>query len=186
MTRLGPGGEQEGLKKETLPPVARRAVEADLARVAEIKVRNWADTYATLLDRETLGRFLDRDAQLAELLKAARQPSTLLLVAEDPTGTVIGFALTFVDENPDPWLESLHVIRESRGSGAGTALMRATAAELVKRGHRTLRLGVVEGNTAAGRFYSRLGATMAGREPASWARGVWHEIYRWDDITPLA
>ena len=64
--------------------------------------------------------------------------------------------------------------------------MRTTAALLLAGGHGTLRLGVVRGNDAAGRFYERLGARLAGAEPASWAGGVWHEIYRWDDITPLA
>lgn len=154
--------------------------------MAEIKVRNWADTYAGLLDPAVLAKFLDEKAQVEELKEALHKPTNILLVAADTTGTVVGFALTHVDEQPDPWLESLHVIRDSRGAGAGTTLMRATAAELLRRGRRTMRLGVVEGNDVAGRFYDRLGATMTGREPASWAEGVWHEIYRWDDITQLA
>jgi hypothetical protein len=78
------------------------------------------------------------------------------------------------------------VIRESRSTGAGTRLMRATAARLLARGHRTLSLGVVQGNTAAGRFYEHLGGTMTGREPATWADGVWHDVYRWSDIAAIA
>ena len=164
----------------------RTAAEADLPRVAEIKVHNWADTYAPLLDPSVLGSFLDEAAQLDYLGEKLRRPSTLFLVAEDGSGAVVGFALTYVDEQPDPWLESLHVIRESRGAGAGTRLMRATAAHLLACGRRTMRLGVIQGNGAAGRFYEHLGGTMTGREPASWADGVWHEIYRWDDISSLA
>lgn len=163
----------------------RDAIESDLPLAAAIKVRNWEDTYAVLVDPATLGPFLDQQTQLADLRKRLGRPSTLLLVAEDQVGKVVGFALTYLDR-PDPWLESLHVIRASRGKGAGRALMLATAARLRERGHNTLRLGVVEGNDAAARFYARLGATMTGREPASWARGVWHEIYRWDDVSQLA
>ncbi|HET7419318.1 MAG TPA: GNAT family N-acetyltransferase [Candidatus Dormibacteraeota bacterium] len=166
--------------------VVRTAVEADLPRVAEIKVANWADTYAPLLPPAVLASFLDLDVQLAYLRKAVGVPSTLLLVAEDASRAVVGFALTHLDQGPDPWLESLHVIRASRGGGTGTALMRATAAELLDRGYRTMRLGVVQGNAAAARFYDRLGAALTGVEPALWADGVWHEIYRWDDITQLA
>lgn len=154
--------------------------------MAEIKVRNWVDTYAPLLDPGVLAPFLDEKAQLEELREVLRRPSTIFLVAEDAAGKVIGFALTYLDEQPDPWLESLHVIRESRGTGAGAALMHATGAELIARGHRTMRLGVVQGNAAAGRFYEHLGATMTGREPASWAEGVWHDIYFWPDISMLA
>ena len=164
----------------------RPATEADLPRVAEIKVRNWEDTYAPLVDPAVLAPFLDQATQLAELGEKLGRAETLLLVAVLDSREVVGFALTFLDQRPDPWLESLHVIRASRGAGAGTALVRATAAELLVRGYHTLRLGVVAGNDAAGRFYVRLGATMTGREPAEWARGVWHEIYRWSDISTLA
>lgn len=164
----------------------RDAVETDLTRIAEIKVRNWADTYAALLAPDVLAPFLDQASQLEYLREVARQTSVLLLVAEDDGGTIVGFALTYLDESTDPWLESLHVISDSRGNGAGTALMRATAAELITRGFRTMRLGVVHGNAAAGRFYERLGATMTGREPASWGVGVWHDIYRWHDLRLLA
>lgn len=164
----------------------RDATEDDLQRLAEIKVRNWADTYAPLLDEAVLTTFLDQETQLAELSEVATRPTTLLLVAEDAAGKVVGFALTHLDVEPDPWLESLHVISESRGTGAGTELMRATAARLLAHGHRTMRLGVVSGNTNANRFYEHLGGTMTGREPASWAEGVWHDIYFWDDISTLA
>ena len=163
----------------------RDATEADLPRVAEIKVRNWADTYSSLVTPEVLQPFLDRDAQLAGLRKSLGQPNTLLLVAETASGTITGFALTYLAEEPEPWLESLHVIREARGTGVGTLLTRATAESLQARGYHSMRLGVVEGNNAAARFYQRLGATMVGREPASWAEGVWHELYRWDDLTAL-
>lgn len=164
----------------------REAVQADLQRVAEIKVRNWKDTYAALVDPAVLEPFLDPAVQAAHLAEALRHPASLFLVAEDVTGAVVGFALTYIDGQPDPWMESLHVIRESRGTGAGKQLMRATAAHLLARGHRTMRLGVVRGNTAAGRFYEHLGGTMTGREPAAWGHGVWHDIYRWSDVSTLA
>jgi GNAT superfamily N-acetyltransferase len=163
----------------------RRASAADLARVAGIKVANWADTYAQLLEPEVLTRFLDVDVQHSELSEEFAEPGTLLLVAERPDAGIIGFALTHADRRPEPWLESLHTVRNARGTGAGTALMRATASELLAEGHRALSLGVIEGNHAAVRFYERLGAAHAGREPAAWAEGVWHEILRWSDLETL-
>ena len=165
--------------------IVRRATSNDLSRVAQIKVANWADTYAQLLEPEVLARFLDLDAQRRELAKEFAEHGTLLLVAEQPGGVTIGFALTHADRRPEPWMESLHVVRDARGSGAGTALMRATALELIARGHNALSLGVVEGNDAAMRFYEGLGASRAGREPASWAEGVWHEVFRWGELETL-
>lgn len=164
----------------------RDATAADLERVSEIKVRNWADTYGPLLEPTVLRPFLDRDAQLAELRETLAQPGTLLLVAEDGSGDIVGFALTYLDIESEPWLESLHVLRELRGSGIGTLLMRCTAERLIARGHSSMRLGVISGNVAAARFYERLGGTMIGLEPMSWAPGAAHEVYRWTDLNVLA
>jgi ribosomal protein S18 acetylase RimI-like enzyme len=163
----------------------RDATAADLERVTEIKIRNWADTYGSLLDPAVLRPFLDRDAQLAELREKLAEPGTLLVVAEDSSGDISGFALAYVDDEPEPWLESLHVLRELRGFGIGTLLMRCTAELVIARGHSSMRLGVISGNVAAGRFYERLGGTMIGLEPVTWAQGVAHEVYRWADLALL-
>ena len=164
----------------------RDATAADLERVTDIKVRNWADTYGSILEPAVLRPFLDRDAQLAELREKLAEPGTLLLVAEDGSGDTRGFALTYLDDEPEPWLESLHVLRELRGSGIGSLLMRCTAARAIARGHNSMRLGVISGNVAAARFYERLGGAMIGLEPVTWAQGVAHEVYRWADLALLA
>lgn len=153
--------------------------------MAEIKVENWTDTYAQLLEPDVLARFLDVAEQQRHLAGDLRDPGTLLLVGERSQDGIVGFALTHLEREAEPWLESLHVVRAARGTGAGSALMRATAAELLARGQRSLRLGVVEGNERACRFYEKLGAARAGREPAAWAEGVWHEIFRWTDLETL-
>ena len=162
----------------------RAGSERDLERVAAIKVRTWSDTYGPLIASDVLQPFLDHTAQVAYLREKTRSGKTVLLVAEDRD--IVGFALTLLDHGPDPWLESLHVHPDAQARGIGTLLMRATASELSTRGWNSLQLGVVEGNTAAERFYERLGALDAGREPTSWARGVMHHLYCWPALDALA
>jgi GNAT superfamily N-acetyltransferase len=154
--------------------------------VSEIKVRNWADTYASLLEPAVLVPFLDRDSQLAELREKFAKPGTLMVIADDGPGGIGGFAVTYLDHEPEPWLESLHVLRKFRGHGIGTLLMRCTAARVIARGHCSLRLGVISGNVVAARFYERLGGVMIRLEPVPWAPGVAHEVYRWADLSSLA
>lgn len=166
--------------------IVRRGSERDLVRIAEIKVRNWEDTYSPLIATDVLRPFLDYTAQLEYVRKSAESADAILLVAEDHAGSVVGFSLAFLDHGPDPWLESLHVHPDFQSRGAGTLLMRATARELESRGRSTLRLGVVEGNSAAERFYERLGGADAGREPTSWASGAMHHIYRWSNLNAFA
>jgi ribosomal protein S18 acetylase RimI-like enzyme len=164
----------------------REGTERDLERIVEIKVRNWKDTYGPLVPHDVLRPFLDPAAQLDYARKSFGSTRAILLVAEDDEGKIIGFSMAFLDPGPDPWLESLHVHPEAQSRGAGTLLMRATASELERRGHDTMRLGVVEGNTGAERFYERLGGVDAGREPTSWASGVMHHVYRWPNLDALA
>lgn len=163
----------------------RPGTEADLDRIAEIKVGSWADTYGSLVEPAVLRPFLDRDRQRDYVWQSLHEPDPLLLVAETKSRQVVAFALAFLDREPEPWLESLHVAGEFRGRGAGTRLMHELAARIEERGHKSLRLGVVKGNAGAGRLYERLGAIVVGEEPASWAVGVDHVIYRWPDLAPL-
>jgi len=53
------------------------------------------------------------------------------------------------------WLDDLWVRRESRGCGVGQRLLAQGEAEIVARGHRTLRLRVIQSNAAAIAFYHR-------------------------------
>ncbi len=128
---------------------------------------------------------MDPTRELAALRKAAAEPNTILLVAQEPAGEVAGFALAFLASQPEPLLESLHVLREFQGRGVGTLLLRATAASLQGRGYTSMRLGLIAGNAGAARFYRRLGGAFAGLEPTGWAEGVWHEVYRWQDTSVL-
>jgi ribosomal protein S18 acetylase RimI-like enzyme len=163
----------------------REGTTQDLELVTDIKIRSWAETYGSLLEPEVLRPFLDRDKQLAYLRESVAAPTTTLLVAQDQSALVVGFALAYLAHDPEPWLESLHVQSELRGHGIGTLLMRSLAGHLKARGYSTLRLGVIVGNADAARLYLRLGATLVGVEPVSWAKGVTHNIYRWPDLSPV-
>jgi ribosomal protein S18 acetylase RimI-like enzyme len=166
-------------------PSIRPGTESDLDAVAAIKVANWAETYRELIPPDVLAPFLDLGHAVTDLREAIEPADAQFLVAEDATGPIVGFSLAYLDEKPDPWLESLHVAAAWRGRGVGTGLMRDVARAIRARGGNSMRLGVVKGNRGAGRLYERLGATVIAVEPAGWARGVDHEIYRWADLAGL-
>ena len=165
--------------------LVRQGRPDDIEQVAAIKVDNWRDTYASLLPPAVLAQFMDRDHVLDELRESTARPDAIFLVTQDAAGSVTGFALAYLEQGPDPWLESLHVASADRGKGVGTALLKALAGILEAKGYRTLSLGVVKGNAAAGRLYRRLGAKLVGIEPTEWAAGVDHELYHWAGLAPL-
>ena len=163
--------------------VVREATPADLDRVAEIKARGWADAYAPLIPAAVLTPFLDVPEQARKLRFLLERPGTLLLVGGAESEPPAGFALTYLDRSPEPWMESLHGLRDVRGTGLGTMLVRATARRLLERGYRSLAWGVLLGNDAAARFYERHGAVRVGVEPVDWADGVSRTVYRFPDLT---
>jgi ribosomal protein S18 acetylase RimI-like enzyme len=63
---------------------------------------------------------------------------------------IVGMVLTH-----EQWISDLWVLRESRGCGVGQRLLAQGEAEIVSRGHRTLRLRVLQSNTKAIKFYHR-------------------------------
>jgi ribosomal protein S18 acetylase RimI-like enzyme len=73
---------------------------------------------------------------------------------------IVGMVLTGGE-----WLDDLWVLRESRGRGVGQRLLAQGEAEIVARGHRTLRLRVVQSNATAIRFYHKHGWQIAREFP---------------------
>jgi ribosomal protein S18 acetylase RimI-like enzyme len=65
---------------------------------------------------------------------------------------IVGMVLT-----SEEWLDDLWVLRENRGRGIGQHLLAQGEAEIAARGHRTLRLRVIQSNAAAIAFYHKHG-----------------------------
>jgi len=94
-------------------------------------------------------------------LSADRPPFECLLA--DADGEIVGFALFF--HNYSTWrgkagiyLEDLFVLPDRRGHGVGLALFRALAGIARERGCARLEFSVLDWNTPAQDFYTRIGA----------------------------
>ncbi|MEM5311843.1 GNAT family N-acetyltransferase [Paraburkholderia sp. JHI869] len=100
---------------------------------------------------------------LADALFGAR-PAAEALVAED-AGRIVGYALYFHNYSTflsrrGLYLEDLYVQPSQRGTGLGTAMLRALAAIAVERGCARFEWTVLDWNTPAIGFYEKLGATV--------------------------
>ncbi|MCP3706700.1 GNAT family N-acetyltransferase [Paraburkholderia sp. CNPSo 3274] len=100
---------------------------------------------------------------LADALFGAR-PAAEALVAED-AGRIVGYALFFHNYSTflsrrGLYLEDLYVQPSQRGTGLGTAMLRALAAIAVERGCARFEWTVLDWNAPAIGFYEKLGATV--------------------------
>ena len=117
-----------------------------------------------LADFERLTHVCNGTADDLEQAAFGSRPVVEVLVAEE-LGKIDGFALffhtfsTFLGRR-GLWLEDLYVRPERRGSGIGTALLKALAALAVERGCGRFEWAVLDWNTPAIGFYERMGATV--------------------------
>ena len=102
------------------------------------------------------------EAQLQDVLFGS-EPKVFCQVAEDDSGSVVGFAIWFL--NFSTWLgthgiylEDLFVRPETRGGGHGRALLTELARIAVERGYGRVEWAVLDWNEPAQGFYSSLGA----------------------------
>jgi [ribosomal protein S18]-alanine N-acetyltransferase len=127
-------------------PAIRIARTGDIARLLQLQ-------QAFETDRLTRRAFT----------RGLRSPSQLILVAEQ-AGEVWGSAVAFLRRGSRAArLYDLVVAEQARGTGIGTALVRAVERRSRAAGAASLHLEVRVDNVAAQGFYRRNGYTMFGR-----------------------
>jgi ribosomal protein S18 acetylase RimI-like enzyme len=110
----------------------------------------------------------------ADIADIAASPSTVLLVARDRGGTIVG-SLTLVvfraPTGPRAWIEDVVVDTTTRGQGIGAALVREALDRAVSGGARTVDLTSRPSREAANRLYVRLGFEHRATNVYRWNHG---------------
>ena len=95
-----------------------------------------------------------------ELVAMVASPASVLLVARDGSGTVVGSLTLAVFRVPTglrAWIEDVVVDESARGAGAGEALVLAAVRRAEAEGARTVDLTSRPSREAANRLYLRVG-----------------------------
>jgi ribosomal protein S18 acetylase RimI-like enzyme len=96
----------------------------------------------------------------AEIDAIAASPATVLLLARDALGAIVG-SLTLVvfraPTGPRAWIEDVVVDTSTRGQGIGAVLVRDALDRAASAGARTVDLTSRPSREAANRLYLRLG-----------------------------
>ncbi len=113
---------------------------------------------------------LTEDIDTAWLAEAAT--AGVCLVARDaPTSQILGFALARREACCEAHLLALAVDPHERGSGVGSALLRAVGREMMRTGAMNLRLEVRCDNPRAQQFYARHGFSPEGVQSHAYPDG---------------
>jgi ribosomal protein S18 acetylase RimI-like enzyme len=124
---------------------------------------------ATAVDDELVAAFARLTPQLsssnppparAELEEIVASPATVLLLARDDAGQIVGaltLALFRIPTALRAWIEDVVVDEAARGQGVGEALNRAALDRAREAGAKTVDLTSRPSREAANRLYQRLG-----------------------------
>ena len=151
------------------------AASSDAAAIAALHAESWRSAYRGLYPDEFLdGPILEERLRFWKARMHEPDPDRRHVIAAVAAGELIGFACVLLDAEPawGPLLDNLHVKPAFKGHGIGARLFTASRewAAGAAPGQR-MHLWVMEGNTAARRFYDRLGGTLAERTTADVAPG---------------
>ena len=140
--------------------IYRLATTHDCDTIAKIHTTNWKKHYRGICPDHYLDYRVEQDRlNVWRNRFASNNPKQHVVVAEDK-GRVIGFVCSFLDAHPEygTYLDNLHVLPGYQGQGIGKALMNQAGAYVqLHRPDTSLYLHVLTRNTAAIRFYERIG-----------------------------
>lgn len=167
----------------------RPASAADAAAIAAVHAASWRSAYRGIMPDAYLdARCAAERLAYWQATLATAPPSRVVLVAE-LDGSMVGFAAARMepDEGFEACLDNLHVIASCRGQGVGRLLLGTLARQMATNGCRSLYLWVFDANSAAIRFYQRLGAMAVERGAEQFAgTDIPHTRLAWSDSARLA
>ena len=145
----------------------RRATSADAAKVADIAVRTFVDTFAQQNRPEDMEDYLGKTYGEAQQRREIEDPSGVTLLVESD-GTPVGFAQLRLEPSPagggEPvQIARFYIDRSWHGRGLAQALMNEAHEVARSLGAEAIWLGVWERNDRAIAFYRKCGFIEAGR-----------------------
>lgn len=151
----------------------RPATPEDAASLAHIHIEGWRASYGGLVEQSFLDA-LDKDKRAADWVKWLAE-GTEALIAHDDAGHPAGFISFNRLMTPPPGMSpvrplytseilAIYILPDYWRQGLGLQLMKAAAACLKERKHKSLCLWVLEKNTRGNAFYKALGGQRCGKK----------------------
>lgn len=139
----------------------RTATVADAPSIAKVHVESWRSTYRGIVPNEFLDSlsYVQRERLWRDILSEP-VPDTFVFVAEDESGTIVGFVSGGRERSGDTTytgeLYAIYLLEAYQRQGIGRQLTIALVRRLIEAGVSSLLLWVLAENPSR-RFYEALG-----------------------------
>ncbi len=168
----------------------REAREEDADSIARVHVDSWRTTYRGIIANTFLEAlsYDDRERYWRSLLVQTGRTS-LIYVAEDDDGEIVGFACGGPAREDNPAYRgevfAIYIIQSAQRRGIGRALIAAIVQRLLQQGIESLLIWVLSENPSTA-FYKALGGQQIQEKSIEIGGVKLREIaYGWTDIHPL-
>lgn len=166
----------------------RSATRTDSVVIAKLHAQSWLNTYRGIVPDHFLDNDLDAERKKYwEKKMDGLQQNEFVLLADDGNAAV-GFAavLDKPEAGFDAFIDNLHVRTDMKGKGIGKALMKAVAERLRASNRHSVYLWVLNGNSAAEKFYYAIGAQSADTTTVKFGGvDVAQKRFVWPTLEPL-
>ena len=168
--------------------LVRPAEIDDAAAIARVHVATWRTAYHGLLPDDFLSS-LNEDRYQERWRRTIADQGSGVYVAQDGH-EVVAFASGGRERAGERGfageLYAIYVMQESQGRGHGRALVRAVTAGLREIGLTDMIVWVLRDNSAARRFYERLGGTFVREQPITIGSALLEEVsYGWRSLDSI-
>ena len=171
----------------------RPATAADAQDLAHIHIEGWRVSYAGLVEQAFLDG-LDTGKRASDWAKWLAE-GTEALVAHDTDGNPAGFISFNRLMTPPPGMSpvrplytseilAIYILPAYWRQGLGKQLMKAAAARLKEKKHKSLCLWVLEKNSRGNAFYKSLGGQKCGKKDVTIGNQKLTDVcYGWRDTS---
>lgn len=143
--------------------IIRAAEITDASSIAKVNIKAWKSTYGGIINDEYLRglSYENLEKAMKNLIINSLKDKRYIFVAEDDTGSIIGFASCGIvrekDEIYKGELYSIYILKEFQNKGIGKLLYNSVIQKLQKNNLILMIIWVLEENRHAKEFYELMG-----------------------------
>ena len=168
----------------------REAISEDAESIAQLHSLSWQQNYKGIWNDEFLNGPVVENRWYVWQNRLKQPPSNQYVVIAETEKTICGFACVYTNDDPiwGTLLDNLHVRKELKGHGIGSALIKSVARwSYQKSPDSGFYLWVLAKNMAAQRFYQNLGGINHELVSLKNPDGNFSDCYRyvWTDVKTL-
>jgi L-amino acid N-acyltransferase YncA len=166
----------------------RHAVIDDAARIAEVQVRSWQESYKGIVDSAYLDAMSIGERATRWKGWLSQGPSHIVFVLEDDNSGICGFISGGIIRSDHPYdseIYAFYLLKEVQRKGYGTRLLKRFSQQLINEGKKSMIVWVLKENPSKRAYISLYGKKIDEELITIGKQKLYEECYAWGDLSSI-